>query len=95
MTTATLLSVDELCGHVRERLCNKEDLDPKYTPFYHTILHKHGKPCGMFFHVQGPRLVRAYAVWTAEENRVLFYDGQGRRFAETQLSEGPVLTGNE
>jgi hypothetical protein len=91
MTTATLLSVEELCRYVRERLCAHEDLDARYTPLYRTLLRKQDRPCGMFFHLQGPRLVKAYAVWTSEENRLLFYDGQGRRFAETVLSEGPDL----
>jgi hypothetical protein len=91
MTTATLLSVEDLCRYVRERLCAREDLDPRYTPLYHTILRKQGRPCGMFFHVQGPRLVKAYAVWTADENRLLCYDGQGNRFDEILLSEGPDL----
>ncbi len=92
MNRATLPSVDELCRYVRERLCAQQDLDPRYTPFFHSLLRKQGRPCGMFFHVQGPRLLKAYAVWTAEENRLLFYDGQGNRFAETVLSEGPDLS---
>jgi hypothetical protein len=29
------------------------------------------------------------AVWAADEDRVLFYDSAGQRFAETRLSEGP------
>jgi hypothetical protein len=33
--------------------------------------------------------VRTYALWTGDENRILFYDGQGERFAETTLSEAP------
>jgi hypothetical protein len=28
-------------------------------------------------------------VWAGEENRVLFYDSSGLRFAETRLSEAP------
>ncbi len=89
MTTAALPSVEELCRYVQSKLCAGGDLDPRYTPFYTTVLRKKGRPCGMFFHVQGPRMMRAYAVWSADENRVLFYDGQGNRVAETVLSEGP------
>jgi hypothetical protein len=33
--------------------------------------------------------VRTYAVWAGDEDRVLFYDSAGQRFAETRLSEGP------
>jgi hypothetical protein len=92
MTTQALLSMDDLCRYVREQLCAQQDLDPRYTPFYHSVLRKQGRPCGMFFHVQGPRQVRAYAIWTADENRLLFYDGQGNRFSETTLSDGAKLT---
>jgi hypothetical protein len=41
------------------------------------------------FQVQGPRQVRNYALWAGEENRILFYNGIGQRFAETKLSEAP------
>lgn len=92
MTTATLLSVEDLCQYVRERLCAHEDLDPRYTPLYHSVLRKQGRACGMFFQVQGPRQVKAYAVWSSDESRLLFYDARGGRFAETVLSEGPSLT---
>jgi hypothetical protein len=91
MTTASLLSIEDLCRYVREQLCLQQDLDPRYTPFFHSVLRKQGRPCGMFFHVQGPRQVRAYAIWTADENRLLLYDGQGNRFAETLLSDGAHL----
>jgi hypothetical protein len=33
--------------------------------------------------------VRTYAVWAGEEDRILFYDGTGVRFAETQLGDAP------
>jgi hypothetical protein len=41
------------------------------------------------FQAQGPRSVRTYAWWTGEENRILFYDGQGERFAEATLAAYP------
>jgi hypothetical protein len=28
-------------------------------------------------------------LWSGDENRILFYGGQGERFAETTLSEAP------
>ena len=43
----------------------------------------------MFFQVAGPRRLKMYAVWAGEENRILFYDASGERFAELRLSEGP------
>jgi hypothetical protein len=43
----------------------------------------------LFFQVQGPRLLRTHAIWAGDENRILFYDSTGLRFAETRLSEAP------
>jgi hypothetical protein len=33
--------------------------------------------------------MRNYAVWAGEENRILFYDNSGERFAEVRVSEAP------
>jgi hypothetical protein len=58
---------------------------------HESVVRRDGKPCGLFFHVEGPRLLKSYAVWAADERRVLFYDGAGARFAETMLKGGPAL----
>jgi hypothetical protein len=89
VVTALLPSVDELREHVHQTLCTHEDLDARYTPIHQTVVCRQGKPCGLFFHIQGPRLVKAYAVWSGDDNRILFYDTRGDRFAETQLCEAP------
>src|SRR5271170_770752 len=88
-TVATLPTLDELRQYVRRTLCAHDRLDPAYTPLFQGLITRAGKPCGLFFQVQGPRLLRAYAVWAGEENRILFYDSTGLRFAETKLCEGP------
>jgi hypothetical protein len=87
--TASLLTPEDLRRHVLEVLCSRDQLDPKQTPLHQAEIIRAGRPCGLFFQVQGPRRVRTYAVWAADEGRVLFYDPAGRRFAETRLSEGP------
>jgi hypothetical protein len=87
--TAALPTLEELRRHVLEVLCSHDQLDPKQTPLHQAVLTRAGRPCGLFFQVQGPRRVRTYAVWAGDEGRVLFYDPAGRRFAETRLSEGP------
>ena len=46
--------------------------------------------CGLFFQVEGPRLLKTYAVWAGDEHRILFYDSTGRRFQEVRLSESPA-----
>ena len=86
---AALPTVDELRRHVLHTLCTHDQLDPNQTPLYQAVIARRGRPCGLFFQAQGPRLLRTYAVWAGEENRILFYDAGGVRFAETRLSEGP------
>ena len=85
----SLPTFDDLRQHVLETLCKHDLLDPKQTPFYQGLVTRAGRPCGLFFEVQGPRSLRTYALWSGDENRILFYDGQGERFAETTLSEAP------
>lgn len=86
---ATLPTFDDLRAHVLKVLCGHDELDPGQTPLRQSVIQRRGKPCGLFFQIQGPRLVRTYAVWAGEEDRILYYDSNGTRFGETRLSEGP------
>ena len=86
---ACLPTLDDLRDHVLQVLCSHDNLDPQQTPLNQAPITRHGKPCGLFFQAHGPRLLRTYAVWAGEENRILFYDGSGLRFAETRLSDAP------
>jgi hypothetical protein len=91
MATATksLPTIEHLRKHVLETLCELDKLDPDQTPFFQGLVKRSGRPCGLFFQIQGPRQVRTYALWASDENRILFYDGIGQRFAETRLSDAP------
>jgi hypothetical protein len=91
MATATrsLPTLEQLRQHVLETLCERDKIDPAQTPLSQGLITRSGRACGLFFQVQGPRQVREYALWAGEENRILFYDGVGNRFAETKLSEAP------
>lgn len=90
MTTVVALpTVEELRQHVLATLCQHDQLDPAQTPLRQALITRRERPCGLFFQVQGPRSVRTYAVWAGEENRILFYDSTGERFAENRLSDAP------
>ncbi len=91
MATAvfSLPTVADLRKHVLHTLCKRDHLDPDLTPLYQALIMRAGRPCGLFFQVQGPRQLRSYALWAGTEDRVLFYDGCGQRFAETKLSDAP------
>jgi hypothetical protein len=86
---ASLPTLDALRQHVLTILCQHDQLDPTQTQLLQSVVTRSGRSCGLFFQVQGPRMVKAYAVWAGEEGRILFYDSHGRRFAQTRLSEGP------
>ena len=89
VTFVSLPTLDALRRHVLQTLCAHDHLDPAQTPLHQALVVRRGKPCGLFFQVQGPRLLKAYALWAGPEDRILFYDSTGLRFAETRLSEGP------
>jgi hypothetical protein len=86
---AALPTLDKLRQHVLRMLCEPDQLDLKQTPLHEAVITRGGRPCGLFFQVQGPRLLKVYAVWAGEEDRILYYDSTGLRFGETRLSEGP------
>ena len=86
---ASLPKNDVLSRQVRERLCLHDQLDPEQTPLTQSVVMRSGRPCGLFFQIQGPRRVMSFAGWAGEEGRILCYDSQGWRFAQTRLAEGP------
>lgn len=86
---AALPTLTDLCEFVLTTLCQRDNLDPNQTLLEQSIITRHGRPCGLFFQVQGPRLLKNYAIWAGEENRILYYSCTGERVAETKLSEAP------
>jgi len=88
-SVAALPTMDLLCQYVFDALCQHDNLDPSQTPLEQAIITKRGQPCGLFFQVNGPRLLKNYAIWAGEENRILYYNSSGERVAETKLSEAP------
>jgi hypothetical protein len=86
---ASLPTLEELRSHVHRVLCSADRLDPEQTPLTDSLVTRAGRTCGLFFQIQGPRSVRAYAIWAGEEGRILYYNSQGTRFAQTRLTEGP------
>lgn len=85
------VGIEELAAFVHQVLCDKDVLDPLQTPLFRTPLHRGSRLCGMVFHIEGPRLLQTSAVWSADEDRIIFYDSTGMRFHEARLSEAPTL----
>lgn len=86
-----LPTLGELTKHVLLKLCEPDKLDPEQTPLLQTVITRRGAACGLFFQAQGPRLLKSYAIWAGDENRILFYNSSGERVAETRLSDAPDL----
>jgi hypothetical protein len=84
-------TLDQLSAFVHDELCRLDHLDPDQTPLRKTPLVRRGKTCGLVFHVEGPRLLRTSAVWSADEGRVIVYDSTGKRVREVKLSESPAV----
>ena len=85
-------AVEDLAAYVHQVLCDKDALDPQQAPLFRTPLKKAGRACGLVFHVEGPRLLRTSAVWSADDDRIIFYDSTGTRFRDVRLSESPSLS---
>ena len=85
----SLPTLEALRRHVLETLCSHDRLDPQQAVVHEGVIQRSGRPCGLFLQVSGPRMVKSYAVWAGPENRILYYDSSGFRFAETRLSESP------
>jgi hypothetical protein len=86
-------AIEDLAAFVHQVLCEKDSLDQTQSPLFRTPLRKGSRVCGMMFHVKGPYRLQTSAVWSADDDRVIFYDSSGIRFQEVRLSESPELNG--
>jgi hypothetical protein len=91
--TVSFADLDALRSHVLARLCERDMLDSEQTTLHEAPITRRARCCGLFFQVQGPRRVRNYAVWAAEEGRILFYDSTGIRYGETRVLDAPDARG--
>ncbi len=49
------------------------------------LLRRSGRPCGIFYCVHGPRMVKLTAIWEAEKNQILFYGPTGEKVQQTKI----------
>jgi hypothetical protein len=83
--------VNDLRQYINITLCEYYQLQNGAFQMTEQVLIRSGKPCGIYFCLQGPRAVRFSAIWETDRNQILFYGPQGERFLKTQLLEAPVL----
>lgn len=89
MQVVPLPTLAQLRSFVRQVLCERDRLDVEQALLRQAMIARRGQPCGLFFQLEGPRLCRTYAIWSADECRILFYDSTGARFDEVRLCESP------
>lgn len=77
---------EQLRAWVYETLCEREQLEAGQFSMIEQELEQQGRSCGVLFRLIGPRQVRASAIWTREEQAVVFYGSAGHRFQRTQVS---------
>ena len=91
LTVVPLPTLPELHEFVRNTLCAHDRLELTSTPFFAAEIKRRGERCGYLFHIEGPRLLKNSALWTEDEQRIIFYDSIGTRYHEVRLSDAPVV----
>ncbi|MFO0815974.1 MAG: hypothetical protein U0796_22380 [Gemmatales bacterium] len=84
-------SVLELEQFMSQQLCEHERLDSEQVKKRRSVMRQGNEITGLIMRIEGPRLMRSQAIWAARENRILFYDSAGQRFAVVKLAESPEL----
>lgn len=82
-------SVQDLREYVNTTICTHCQLQEGAFSITERVLLRAGKPCGVYFCLNGPRATKFTAIWDADRNQVLFYGSRGERFLKTQLLESP------
>jgi hypothetical protein len=80
---------NELADYVRDVLLRKGDFDES-IPMVEAPILRNGAPVGIEYTLLAPRSMKLSAIWSASENRILFYDADTTRF-QTIAAIGPVV----
>ena len=90
-----IATVEELRTYVNHTICQHEQLEPGAFHLSQRVLVRLGKPCGMYFSLQGPRAVQLSAIFETDRNTVIFYDCTGERFLQARLPASIPLVSPE
>ena len=87
-STTSLLELEQF---MLEQLCEQEKLDAAQVIRKRSVMRQGSEITGLIVRVEGPRLMRSQAIWAARENRLLFYNSAGQRFAVVKLADAPEI----
>lgn len=95
LPVVSLPDFNELRSFVRATLCDYDRMLSDQVTLRQGVIRASGRACGLFFQLNGPQRQRSYAVWAADEHRIIFYNAAGVRTAEARLSDSPDAAGLE
>ena len=78
--------IDEIRQYINQTLCEQDQLMTGHFPLTEQVLLREGKPCGVFYCLNGPRSLQLTAVWDVLKGHILFYGSRGERFRTTRLT---------
>ena len=90
-TAKSVQSMEELRRYVADTLGNIENLRSDQFQLSQNTLYRAGKPCGVYFRLQGPRALCLSAIWETDGNSILFYGTCGQRMHRTKLIQAPRI----
>ncbi|MGL6194352.1 MAG: hypothetical protein ACRC2T_05970 [Thermoguttaceae bacterium] len=85
ITINTVSTFVELRSFVYSTLCKDHELLINAFPTSEKLLRRGNSSCGVMFCLHGPRAVKFSAIWENEQNRVLFYGPNGKRYSQVVL----------
>lgn len=80
-----ITNCSELYDYVNETICLHNHLKKDSFHMTKRLLRRSGRPCGIFYCVHGPRMVKLTAIWEAEKNQILFYGPTGEKVQQTKI----------
>ncbi len=88
---ASIVTIEDLQQYVYGTLCaDNELLSDAFPKSTIPLRNSKGEICGLMYCVSGPRTVEFTAIWEKKNNRVFFYDPNGKRYRQTTLENTPV-----
>ena len=75
----------DLRSFVYETLCDHERLEQGFFEMTERPLRRGDARWGTLFRLDGPRQVRASAIWVLGTQKVMFYGSTGRRFQQADV----------
>ena len=81
----SISNCSELSDYVNETLCYHNQLKKDAFQMTKRLLVRSGRPCGIFYCLHGPRMVKFTAIWEKDNNQVLFYGPTGEKVQQTKL----------